>query len=200
MRTNLIKGILAGLCISIGGSVYLSCENKVVGAIFFSVALLTICMMGFSLFTGKVGFLATDHSKEEILGVIGSIFGNLVGCVLFGMAIGLGVSKLTDTAYAICVAKLTQTVGESLIRAFFCGVLMYAAVWIYRNKNSTLAIFFCVPAFILSGFEHSIANMFYFSVAGLFTTDALIYISLIVIGNTLGALFIPAMLNCDKPN
>lgn len=91
-------------------------------------------MMGFSLFTGKVGFLATDHSKEEMLGVIGSIFGNLVGCILFRMAIGLGMSKLVDTAYAICIAKLTQTVGESLIRAFFCGVLMYTAVWIYRSQ------------------------------------------------------------------
>ncbi|MBP3322587.1 MAG: formate/nitrite transporter family protein [Clostridia bacterium] len=201
MFQGLIKGILAGLCISIGGTVFLSCESKVVGAIFFCVALLAICMCGFALFTGKVGFLAISHKKNDFRDVLTSLLGNLIGCVLFGLMIQVGVPKLIPTAQTICTAKLAQTVWEALIRAFFCGVLMYLAVWIYRNKNSSLAIFFCVPVFILSGFEHSIANMFYFSVAGFFTWDALLYIVLIVLGNSVGGLLIPLMLKaCEKSN
>ena len=48
-------------------------------------------------------------------------------------------------------------------RVFFagvlCGILMYTAVWVYKQKNTAAAIFFCVPVFILAGFEHSIADM-----------------------------------------
>ena len=199
MKQGTIKGFLAGLCIAIGGSVFLSCEEKLVGAVFFCVALLTICMFGFALFTGKVGFLATSHTKTDIRDVLTSLLGNFIGCVFFGIAIRIGLSKLIPVAQTICDAKLTQNVGEAVIRAFFCGVLMFVAVWIYRTKNSISAIFFCVPAFILSGFEHSIANMFYFSVAGYFNTQSLIYIILIVLGNSLGGMFIPALLKlCEE--
>lgn len=199
MKQGIVKGILAGLCISIGGSVFLSCENKVVGAIFFSVALLVICMFGFALFTGKVGFLAVNHKKSDFIDVSASLIGNFIGCVVFGLMIYFGASKLITAAETICTAKLTQTVWEALIRAFFCGVLMYVAVWIYRNKNSIAAIFFCVPAFILSGFEHSIANMFYFTVAGFFNFESLLYILIIVLGNSLGGIFVPMMLKlCEE--
>lgn len=199
MIQGTIKGILAGLCISIGGSVFLSCESKVVGSIFFCVALLVICMFGFALFTGKVGFLAVNHTKNDFRDVLTSLLGNLIGCVLFGLMVQVGSPKLIATAQTICTAKLAETIWEALIRAFFCGVLMYAAVWVYRNKNSISAIFFCVPVFILSGFEHSIANMFYFAVSGFFTWDALVYIVLIVLGNSIGGLFIPFMMNlCEK--
>ena len=91
MRQDTIKGILAGLCISIGGSVFLSCESKVVGAIFFCVALLAICMYGFALFTGKVVFLAVNHTKKDFLGVLASLIGNFIGCVIFGLMIQVGV-------------------------------------------------------------------------------------------------------------
>ena len=80
-----------------------------------------------------------------------------------------------------------------MIRGFFCGVLMYTAVWIYREKKTALGILFCIPVFILAGFEHSIADMFYFSLAGLFKTRALVFLLLVVLGNSLGGLFIPAV-------
>ena len=48
-------GIASGIMVGIGGTVYLSCESKVVGAVLFSVALLVICMLGIYLYTGKIG-------------------------------------------------------------------------------------------------------------------------------------------------
>ena len=59
---EVVKGALAGLCVSIGGCVFLACDNKVVGAFLFSVALLTICYFGFSLYTGKIGYIVESHS------------------------------------------------------------------------------------------------------------------------------------------
>ena len=46
---KIAKGIASGLMISIGCAVYLACADKIVGAVLFSVALLTICYFGFSL-------------------------------------------------------------------------------------------------------------------------------------------------------
>ena len=66
MLNKIASGICAGILISIGGSVFLSCENKIVGALLFTVALLCICYKGYSLFTGKVGYLPEKADKEAV--------------------------------------------------------------------------------------------------------------------------------------
>lgn len=64
MIKTAVNSISAGILIAIGGSVYLACDNKYAGAALFSVALLCICYLGYYLFTGKIGYLATDRSKR----------------------------------------------------------------------------------------------------------------------------------------
>ena len=64
MIRRFIDGVAAGVLIAIGGCVYLACDSKYVGAALFSVALLSICFKGYSLFTGKVGYLVNDHSRD----------------------------------------------------------------------------------------------------------------------------------------
>ena len=49
-----VRGVLAGLMISIGGYVYLGCENRVVGAVFFTVGLITITLFGFDLYLSLI--------------------------------------------------------------------------------------------------------------------------------------------------
>ena len=71
---------------------------------------------------------------------------------------------------------------------------MYIAVWVYQKKNSIVGILFCIPVFILSGFEHSIADMYYFALARIFTLEAAVYIALVVLGNTAGSLIIPLLM------
>ena len=56
VKIPLLDGVLAGLIVSIGGAELLSCENRIAGAVLFSVALLAICYFSFNLYTGKVGF------------------------------------------------------------------------------------------------------------------------------------------------
>lgn len=194
LRRDLILGILAGILIGIGGSVYLSCDNKYVGAVLFSVALLCICMRGFALFTGKVGFLVEAHTKADVSALLLSLLGNLVGTFATGTAIRFALPALGQKAALLCEGKLSQTVLETLIRAMFCGILMYLAVVIYRKNQSVWGIFFCVPVFILSGFEHSIANMFYFSSSGIVSFDAFVYLWLVIFGNAAGALLMTFLL------
>ncbi|MBP3700197.1 MAG: formate/nitrite transporter family protein [Oscillospiraceae bacterium] len=193
LKRSLSLAIAAGIFISIGGAVFLSCENSVVGAVFFSVALLSICFMGLYLFTGKVGFLAVSHTGREIAEVVLTLLGNLIGTFLGGILVSEAKPKLMENAIARCLPRLEMGVLPILITAFFCGILMYTAVAIYKEKGSPLGIFFCVPVFILSGFEHSIADMFYFFCARMFSGEVFLFLLLVVIGNAVGGMFIPAL-------
>ena len=191
LRSSLIDGVLAGAMVSIGGAVLLSCENKVVGAVLFCIALLSICWFGFNLYTGKVGFLLADHSRANLSLTFTGLLGNALGTLLFGLLIAAALPQLREAALAACGKRLMQLPWQTLLRGFFCGMLMYTAVWSFRERKTPLGILFCIPVFVLSGFEHSIADMFYFALAGLFRLQSLWFLLLVVLGNSLGGLFIP---------
>jgi len=189
----LIGGIMAGILISIGGSVFLSCENRVIGAILFSVALLSICYKGYILFTGKVGYIAESHTQSDLIALIGGLFGNLLTTYFLGFLISLTLPTLGETAFSICSAKLTQTFFQATVRGVFCGILMYLAVSIFKEKGTPIGILFCVPVFILSGFEHSIADMFYFGASGLTDPAIFLFMAEVIFGNTVGGLLLPLL-------
>lgn len=200
VRRDLTLGVIAGILIGIGGSVYLACDNKYIGAVLFSVALLCICMRGFALFTGKVGFIVTSHRRADFSALLLSLGGNLIGTLASGLAVRFALPALGEKALSLCEGKLAQTVPETLVRAVFCGILMYLAVVIWRENRSPLGILFCVPVFILSGFEHSIANMFYFSASGIVSIEAFVYLWIVILGNAAGGMLIPALLLLCRQN
>ena len=68
---------------------------------------------------------------------------------------------------------------------------MYIAVEGYKVAGNPLMLFLCVASFILCGFEHCIADMFYFSAAGMWSPAAFFRILVITVGNTAGAVLIP---------
>ena len=61
----LALAVLAGMAIGIGGVLYLTLENKVVGALMFTVGLYAICAHGLNLFTGKVGYLVNKPVSDN---------------------------------------------------------------------------------------------------------------------------------------
>ena len=193
MLRDTLSGVSAGICIALGGSVFLAVDNRVVGAVLFSVALLCICMKGYALFTGKVGFVPEDHGRPALQLLLAGLLGNLIGTFLCGRLLRLGLPALSDAARTICGAKLTQAPAAALIRGVFCGILMYLAVSIWKERQSPLGILFCIPVFILSGFEHSIADMFYFAVSGIVSLKAFVFLWLVIIGNALGAMLLPGL-------
>ena len=70
---NIIKSILSGILISIGGTVYLSSINSGVpwfGAILFSAGLFTICEYGYNLYTGKVGYIGFHFKDVKYIGLV----------------------------------------------------------------------------------------------------------------------------------
>ena len=188
MIKTIFEGCCAGAAIMMGCSVYLACGNTYVGAVLFSVALLCICMQGYALFTGKVGYVVNDHSKKSLLELLGCLIGNALSTFLLGRLFACGLPALAEKAATLCAAKFEQLPLQTLIRAIGCGILMYLAVNIFREKKSALGILFCIPAFILSGFEHSIADMGYCAFGGAFS---LRFILLVLAGNALGSMLLP---------
>ena len=192
--------VSAGIMIAIGGSVFLACDNKYVGAVLFSVALLCICYLGYYLFTGKIGYLAKDFSKSNILSLATGLAVNLIITFLLGMLISFALPNLAEKANTICTAKLEQSFLITFIRAVFCGVLMYTAVEIFKEKKTPLGIIFCIPVFILCGFEHSVADMFYFGASGIFNAKILTFELAAVLGNTVGSLVLALLSKIDFKN
>ena len=188
-----LKAAAAGIMIGIGGAVYLTLENKVIGAVLFGVGLYTIVLNGLFLYTGKVGDLISAKDKKAyILQLIFTWIGNLAGTALAAAAISATrIGNLGRTAEVICKTKLADTPHSILILAVFCGILMYAAVDGFREKGNPLILFFCVTVFILCRFEHCIANMFYFSLAGAWSLRAVIYLLLMTLGNSVGGILLP---------
>ena len=201
LRSAFWTGIASGMMVGIGGTVYLSCENKVVGAVLFSVALLVICLLGFYLYTGKIGVFMEKPDKMSAIALPIGLAGNVLGAVLTGVLTALAKPSLIDAAQKACSAKLENGLLRGLIAAVFCGVLMYAAVKTYGAKGTLVGIIFCIPTFILCGFEHSIADVYYFTVAsmrGAFDPMRVVFILVAVLGNTLGGWVLPVLARLAK--
>ncbi|MDR3258053.1 MAG: formate/nitrite transporter family protein [Fusobacteriaceae bacterium] len=194
---DLIKGVYAGFLIGMGGIVYLSCDNKYIGSFLFSIGLFIICVYGLNLYTGKIGYFDIHKMRESSIFIIIVWMGNFIGTGFTGILVNLaGKTKIIDGSTAIILNKINMNGVNILASSFFCGILMYLAVNTfikYRENNQMLgfcAVFMGVMVFILSGFDHSIANMFYISCAKAWNADTIKIILIATFGNGLGAMFI----------
>lgn len=186
-----LGSIPAGLAIGVGGTVFLSVPDTLAGSLLFTVGLFVICLHGLNLFTGKVGYLV-GKPLSYLLDLLVIWLGNLTGTFLTGLAVrSTRISGLAERAQAMCRVKLDDSFLSLFLLAVFCGLLMYAAVEGYKASKQPLILFACVAAFILCGFEHCIADMFYFSVADMWSDNAFFRLVIITLGNTLGGILIP---------
>jgi len=192
--SSFVYSILAGVCISIGGTVYLSLENKMVGAFLFAVGLFTVCTFGYNLFTGKVAYILENKPSYTLF--CGSVWlGNLVGCLLVGSLLRLTRVSIIEAAEKVSQTKLNDSPLSIFILAIFCNIMIVIAVEAFKNNphpvGKYLGLVFGIMVFILCGFEHCVANMFYFTLSGAWSLHAVGYLIIMTLGNTLGGLIIP---------
>ena len=196
----LIKSILAGIMIGIGGTIYLSLDNKIVGSILFAIGLFIIVVYSFNLYTGKIGYLINNFNKKYIRELIITLIGNFIGTFFVGFILRYTriYNMISEKPKTLADIKLNDTLISILILSFFCGILMYLAVNTYKEVKDIgkyLAVFLGVIVFILCGFEHCIANMYYFSVSSTWSLNTLLYLLVMILGNSLGGILIPL---CNK--
>lgn len=196
------KAIASGIMISIGVTLYLSCQNKVVGAVLFSIALFYICAFGMNLFTGKIGYALQNRNNPNCLVIW---LGNFVGCAVASALVRIAKPSLAEKAKELMVAKLDQSWLAIVILSFFCGILMYIAVENYASNPSgvgkIVGIFLCITTFILSGFEHSIADIGYAAFAVTGPAEALrflVFVLVVSAANGLGSIVLHTLNTYNK--
>lgn len=183
---TLISSILAGICIGLGGYVNLVMEG-IIGAVMFSFGLLSVVHYKYALYTGKVGFFTNKVEFTELFLII---IGNFIGCWLVSL---IFVQCFSDLASAQAIVDTISGKGllEVFILAIPCGFIMSTAV-VFARKGQYLPLLFGVPLFIVCGFRHSIADIFYYCAASDFKMEPWLCA---VLGNFIGC-NIPTRLKC----
>ena len=190
----LVRAVLAGVMISIGGTIFLTCESKLLGAFLFSIGLYAICAFGLNLYTGKIGYVIDNKPKYLIeLGI--TLIGNLVGTVGCGYLLFLTRQgeKIRTVAKAISEIKLNDNLLSIFILSIFCGIIMYLAVDLFKRLTDFgkyMGIFMGITVFILAGFEHCVANMYYFSAANMWDWKTILYVLVMIAGNSVGSILL----------
>lgn len=188
--------ILGGVSISIGGVVFINTANAIVGSFLFSLGLFLVCHFKWGLYTGRVQNLIEVSVKSAVPELAIVYLGNLLGTLFVGYLIFFcGKPDVLTRISVLAQHKLELPLLNVLVFSFFCGIMMYVAVTGFKKIEDPvgkhLAIILPVMVFINSGFEHSIADLFYFSAASAWGTTAVIFSVAAAIGNLIGGCFIP---------
>lgn len=203
-----ISSLVSGLFIGLAGLGYLACiallpdgAGKIVGSFVFASALILIVGVGSHLFTGKIGFVF-ENKPKFLFDLLTILIGNAIGAILTGY-IAYATKVFGDGSTANQIAKavadfrsIGTTGGETwysaLILSFFCGMFVFMAVLSYAKFEpyalKLISLILCVALFAVSGMEHCIANMFYFSVANSWNMGTILNVLICIVGNGLGSI------------
>lgn len=132
----LLTSLFSGIMIGIGCTVYLSCVNKLVGALLFCAGLFFILTNGGTLFTGICG-LKTPVKKLAWVFVLNGL-GTVIPAIVSWSNVVDGATKLGATAAAVMLGKLSMNPVSWLLNGLMCGVLMYLAVIGYKKAKDSL--------------------------------------------------------------
>ena len=187
---TLVLAVLAGAFIAFGAALSTAAASGrsgmdaalVKGAV-FPVGLILVVVCGAELFTGNnlllLPALNRDIKPSAMFKNWGIAYGgNLIGGVLiavlvvFGGVMGDADGSIVQACIATAANKCNMDFGSILLRGILCNMLVCLAVWAStackNHGEKILAVYLPVFAFVVLGFEHSVANMYYLS-AGLIT-------------------------------
>jgi len=171
----LLLGILAGMFIALAGvgSILGNAHGgKLIGALIFPVGLIMVVIAGSELFTGNnLMVMSLFKKKITIRKLLKNwllvYIGNFIGAVIIALlAVYSGaLNSASETVISTATNKIDLSFIEALIRGILCNILVCLAVWMATSAETTIgkiaAIFGPIMLFVLCGFEHSVANMFY---------------------------------------
>ncbi len=182
---TLLLGVLAGAFIALGAygasvashSVDNVGLQKVVAGIVFPVGLILVLICGAELFTGnsllsvawaEKKITTKQMLKNWILVFIGNFIGAILIAVLINAAGLLNTGNLGGYVIKVAATKANLSFGSALASGILCNIIVSLSVWgSYAAKDVTgkvLIVFFPIFTFIIAGFEHCVANMYYFSI------------------------------------
>jgi formate/nitrite transporter len=153
---------------------------RVLGGVAFSLGLILVVVAGAELFTGN-NLLAMAWAERKVTTAevlwnwVIVCVANFVGAaglallVVLSGHLGMNGGAVAAQAVKIAAAKAALPAAEAFFRAVLCNILVCMAVWMaFAGRSVTdkaIAIVFPISAFVAAGFEHSVANMYFFPVA-----------------------------------
>ncbi|MFQ3234774.1 MAG: formate transporter [Paraglaciecola sp.] len=191
----IMLGVLAGAFIGLGGMFFVLIKSdaslgfamgQLLGGVAFCLGLLLVVVAGGELFTGNNLLVMAwadglITSRELLRNWLVVCVANFVGAA--GLAVIVYLSghpemnngAVADTYLQIAMAKGQLTFSAALFKGILCNVLVCLAVWMaFAGRSVTdkaVAIIFPISAFVAAGFEHSVANMYFFPMAMLLDQD-----------------------------
>lgn len=213
----MLAGIYVGfgilLIFTIGGLSNGAPYTKILMGASFGIALSLVIMAGSELFTGNNMIMTIGIAKKSVT-VKNTIklwgicyFGNLVGSVILAIifwSAGLSTGQVGEFIANTAAAKMNIAFIPLLMRGILCNILVCLAVWCgFKCKSESgklIMIFWCLFAFITSGFEHSVANMTLLTIGLLEPYNAAISmsgyvynLSVVTLGNMIGGIVFVAI-------
>lgn len=214
---SMLAGMYVGLGIllifTIGGLVNGEPCTKILMGVSFGIALSLVIMAGSELFTGNnlvmsAGLWCGTVNFLDVIRLWAICYlGNWVGSALLAAIYyytGLTAGWTGNIIIATATAKMSLPILPLFFRAVLCNILVCLAVWCsFRAKSDSgklIMVWWCLFAFITSGFEHSIANMTLLSVALFMPFEAAVSmggyfynIIIVTLGNMAGGIIFVAL-------
>ena len=170
-----LLAVLAGMFIAfagVGSTIANVTVNRLAGACVFPAGLAMVVIAGSELFTGDnlmiVSLLEKRITFGKMLFVLLIVYlGNVAGAFLVALlaAVGGSLDAVSDAVISTAAAKASLGFGAALVRGIMCNVLVCIAVWMAaaaKEPAGKLAgLFFPIMVFVLCGYEHCVANMYY---------------------------------------
>lgn len=176
MKQLIFKSLAAGFLVGVGVVINTLEPNPIIGAMLFSVALLAIIKNNLMLYTGKIGY-APRICFKYLLAIM--LVGNFIGVLI---PVFMMHEKVLFAMEITAMNKFSASFLSLFFYGILCGVMMFLAV---LSKDTVITVF-CIMTFILSGFEHCIADFPYLLLQ--FNLVNFIKFLGIVLGNTFGSI------------
>ena len=177
-----LSSFAAGFSIGIAGLAYLKAGSAWV----FPIGLIMVCFFSLHLYTGRICYAKLKDAPNLIL----MLFMNILGAGCLGILTHYVYPDLAQKAIELTATKLTE--GAWLFpRAILCNIMIFVAVHAWKNlpsPNNLICLIFATAIFVIGGFEHCVANAFYFGCAFVPSIGILWYLLINILGNTIGGI------------
>lgn len=180
-----LKAILGGVFISLGCTVFLLNDNKLIGSALFSIGLLSIIYLKQSLYTGAI---CTKYIHDNFIDLLIILLGNCFGCIF--TAEGISFTRLyatiSDKCNNIIEIKSSDNWISLLILGMLCDLCIYIAVSV--KEYQPLFVIIAITVFVFCGFEHCIADVFYYSAST--ESNSILFLIPVCLGNTIAGVLL----------
>jgi formate transporter len=217
-----ISAILSGICLALGaygslkaGFMFPGAVGTLIGSLIFPVGLIMIIAFNLFLFTGSNLYVVGAYEKLYSLKKVYKFWinvwlGNFIGSLFVAyIAYSVNISNHDFVTYVLKIYndKLSIPVFNLILLAIGCNILVCAAVLMAGEANDTMGkvivAAYPVTLFLILGFQHSVANMFYLPLGMMydnFSFYAIFSLLIVTFGNIIGGVLFSSLLYLYRKN